>query len=152
MRFTFNQGAPAQPAVFADFELPWAAAARALAPELAVPSARSGIGRMAFDGGATFRVWAPFADGVAVVGTWNSSTHTADPLASEGNGFWSADVPGPKVGDLYKFVIRNGDQVSVAHESVRPRGRRLRRATPSSISRTSIGRATTSSCHPGMSW
>ncbi|MGH8909568.1 MAG: alpha-amylase family glycosyl hydrolase, partial [Egibacteraceae bacterium] len=33
------------------------------------------------------------------------------PLASEGNGYWSADVPGVAVGSEYKFVLRNGDQI-----------------------------------------
>ncbi len=96
--------------MFADFELPWAATTRGLAAELPVPSTLRGIGRIKSEGGTAFRVWAPFADSVAVVGSWNNSTHTANPLASEGNGYWSADVPGPKIGDQYKFVIRKGDQ------------------------------------------
>ena len=76
-----------------------------------VVSPRSGPGSILFGGGVAFRVWAPFADGVAVAGTFNGWSATANPLASEGNGHWSADVPGAAVGDQYKFVIRNGDRV-----------------------------------------
>lgn len=35
---------------------------------------------------------------------------TANPFASEGNGYWSVDVPGGKAGDEFQFVIHNGDQ------------------------------------------
>lgn len=69
------------------------------------------MGSILFEGGAAFRVWAPFADSVAVAGTFNDWSTTAHPLAREGNGCWSADVAGPKVGDQYKFVIRRGDQL-----------------------------------------
>jgi 1,4-alpha-glucan branching enzyme len=69
------------------------------------------MGSILFDGGAAFRVWAPFAEKVSVVGTFNDWSATASPLASEGNGYWSADVAGPKTGDQYKFVLQNGGQV-----------------------------------------
>jgi 1,4-alpha-glucan branching enzyme len=55
----------------------------------------------------TFRVWAPFASAVAVAGTFNAWSSTANPLASEGNDFWSADIKAAKAGDEYKFVITN---------------------------------------------
>ncbi len=57
--------------------------------------------------GVTFRVWAPFASGVAVAGSFNAWSSTANPLASEGNGFWSADILGADTGDQYKFVVTN---------------------------------------------
>ncbi len=69
------------------------------------------MGSTLFEGGAAFRVWAPFADAVFVAGTFNSWSETASPLASEGNGYWSADVPGPDVDDEYKFVIHRGEEV-----------------------------------------
>ncbi len=74
------------------------------------PSARPGMGSILYQGGAAFRVWAPFAAEVSVAGSFNSWSAATNPLASEGNGYWSADVPGVKVGHQYKFVIRNGDQ------------------------------------------
>lgn len=69
------------------------------------------MGSILYKGGAAFRVWAPFADGVAVAGTFNDWSTTAHPLAREDNGYWSADVAGPKVGDQYKLIIRNGDKL-----------------------------------------
>jgi 1,4-alpha-glucan branching enzyme len=69
------------------------------------------MGTIPYDGGVTFRVWAPFASSVFAVGAFNEWSDTANPFASEGNGYWSVDVPGAKIGDEYKFVIRNGDQV-----------------------------------------
>jgi 1,4-alpha-glucan branching enzyme len=63
------------------------------------------MGASLHDGGASFRVWTPFAAAVAVAGTFNDWSPTADPLTHEGAGIWSADVPGPKRDDLYKFVL-----------------------------------------------
>jgi 1,4-alpha-glucan branching enzyme len=74
------------------------------------PSQRTGMGANVYDGGVTFRVWAPFADAVSVVGDFNDWAADAGPLASEGSGYWSVDVDGVAVGDGYKFVVRNGDQ------------------------------------------
>lgn len=55
--------------------------------------------------GATFRVWAPFAQRVFVAGEFNNWLTNATPLFSENNGFWSVDVAGAAVGNQYKFVI-----------------------------------------------
>lgn len=74
------------------------------------PSNRPGMGSLPFDGGIAFRVWAPFATSVAVAGTFNQWSPTSHPLASEGNGYWSADLTGPRAGDQYKLVIRRGEQ------------------------------------------
>lgn len=63
------------------------------------------MGSIPFPGGAAFRVWAPFASNVSVAGTFNDWSTMAAPLASEGNGYWSADVPGPRIGDEYKLVL-----------------------------------------------
>lgn len=74
------------------------------------PSTRLGMGSLPFQGGVGFRVWAPFATSVAVAGTFNQWNPTSHPLASEGNGYWSADLHGPKVGDQYKLVVGHGKQ------------------------------------------
>ncbi len=58
--------------------------------------------------GADFRVWAPFADAVAVAGTFNDWSPSTHAMTSDGVGGWSVHVPGAKAGDAYKFVIRNG--------------------------------------------
>ena len=55
--------------------------------------------------GTTFRVWAPAATAVAVVGPfndWNPATH---PLAAEADGYWAADWPDLPVGTEYKFSL-----------------------------------------------
>ena len=111
MSSSFETLVQGRPAFFADFEMPWARTGLlGLQPEMPPPSAQRGLGRIAAGEVSAFRVWAPFADSVAVAGTWNNASRAADPLAPEGNGFWSADVPGPRPGDLYKFVICKGDQ------------------------------------------
>jgi 1,4-alpha-glucan branching enzyme len=69
------------------------------------------MGSILFDGGAAFRVWAPFATAVSVAGEFNEWDADADPLASEGNGYWSADIVGPRIGHQYKFVLRRGEEV-----------------------------------------
>jgi 1,4-alpha-glucan branching enzyme len=55
--------------------------------------------------GVTFRVWAPFAQSVAVAGDFNAWSCTANPLESENNGNWSAYVLAAAVGSQYKFVL-----------------------------------------------
>jgi 1,4-alpha-glucan branching enzyme len=70
-------------------------------------STRPFMGATPYDTGVTFRVWAPFARTVAVMGTFNSWSETANPLFAEGGGYWSVDVNGAKVNDEYKFVIGN---------------------------------------------
>jgi 1,4-alpha-glucan branching enzyme len=68
------------------------------------------MGTILYLGGAAFRVWAPFADKVFAAGTFNHWSTTANEFASEGNGYWSVEVPGAAVGDEYQFVIHNGEQ------------------------------------------
>lgn len=57
----------------------------------------------------SFRVWAPHASQVWVVGDFNEWSKTSHPLASEENGFWSIDVPGARPGQEYRYLIRNGE-------------------------------------------
>jgi 1,4-alpha-glucan branching enzyme len=62
------------------------------------------LGALVYDGGVTFRVWAPFAPAVQVVGDFGGAEVTV-PLAREPNGFWSADVPGAKPRQKYQFIV-----------------------------------------------
>ena len=68
-------------------------------------SSRPGMGAVPYAGGVTFRVWAPFAPSVHVAGEFNGWSDTATPLVSEGEGLWSADVPGATAGQQYDFKI-----------------------------------------------
>ena len=63
------------------------------------------MGALPYNGGVGFRVWAKFAPSIFVSGDFNGWDSGAHPLASEGNGYWSVDVPGISVGQQYKFYI-----------------------------------------------
>ena len=76
-------------------------------------SQHTGMGAIPFTGGVAFRVWAPFASGVTVAGSFNNWDTNASPLTSEGNGYWSTDVAAAAVNDQYKFVITNAALPSV---------------------------------------
>lgn len=58
--------------------------------------------------GANFRVWAPFASSVSVVGSFNNWSETE--LQNDLDGHWSTNIKGVKAGQEYKFVIRNGKE------------------------------------------
>lgn len=73
------------------------------------PATHPGMGAIPHDEGTTFRVWAPFATQVAVIGNFNDWAEDSHPLAEEGNGYWSADVPEAKPGDKYRYFIINGE-------------------------------------------
>lgn len=75
------------------------------------PSRRPFMGATPYQNGAevgvTFRVWAPFAQQVTVAGEFNNWSISANALYAEGNGNWSVDVSGARVGQQYKFVVCN---------------------------------------------
>ena len=64
-----------------------------------------GLGSIPYDGGAGFGVWAPDATSVFVEGDFNSWSQTANPLVSQGNGIWSANVTGALIGQTYRYVM-----------------------------------------------
>ena len=70
---------------------------------------KKNVGAVAHKTGVDFCVWAPFATGVAVTGTFNN--WQAVPMNSDGDGYWSLTVKGAEAGQEYKFIIMNGDQV-----------------------------------------
>ena len=72
--------------------------------------AHAGMGAIPFKGGTAFRVWAPHAESVSVMGSFNEFKEDADPLKSEGNGYWYGEIGEAKGGDEYKYFIRNGDK------------------------------------------
>ena len=67
------------------------------------------MGALIHDGGVAFRVWAPHATAVHVVGDFNGWDDDATPLAPEEGGTWVVDVPGAHAGQEYKYLITNGD-------------------------------------------
>ncbi|WP_437206779.1 alpha-amylase family glycosyl hydrolase [Planctomicrobium sp. SH664] len=81
-----------------------------MAPATADSEKLQGLGALIGTDRIAFRVWAPHATQVSVIGTfndWNPATH---PLQAEEDGKWYAEVAEAKVGDEYRFLIRNGEQ------------------------------------------
>ena len=73
------------------------------------PSRRAGMGAVPYEGGTTFRVWAPHATAVFVTGSFDGWAGDATPLAPDGgraSGTWSGDVAGVGPGTEYRFTIR----------------------------------------------
>lgn len=77
---------------------------------MATATKQSGMGSMAHENGVAFRVWAPHADRVGVIGSFNDWDAGSTPMEPEENGHWYVVVSNAKVGDEYKFVIFNGDR------------------------------------------
>lgn len=65
----------------------------------------SGMGAIVHDSGTYFRVWAPHAQEVFVVGTFNDWSNDTHPLQHEENGYWGTQVAEAKPGDEYKFRL-----------------------------------------------
>ncbi|MGI5895589.1 MAG: 1,4-alpha-glucan branching protein GlgB [Oscillospiraceae bacterium] len=59
--------------------------------------------------GAVFRVWAPNAKSVSVVGDFNDWDRTAHVMSGGGSGIWSCFIPHIKQYDLYKYSIEGPD-------------------------------------------
>ena len=75
--------------------------------------------------GTTFRVWAPHADGVSVVGSFNGWDSSCDLLSRDDDGAadtWSLDVPAARPGDEYRFVVKT---TGGERSRIDPRARRL---------------------------
>ena len=65
------------------------------------------LGAHTTEGGVQFRVWAPRAETIPVVGSfndWDISAHPMKPLEDD-HEIWEAFVPGAKADDLYKFAV-----------------------------------------------
>ncbi len=66
------------------------------------------IGAYPHKKGVNFRVWAPFAESVAVTGSFNEWGRTQ--MKSEHDGYWFVDVANAEAGQEYKFIINNGQK------------------------------------------
>ena len=60
--------------------------------------------------GMAFRVWAPNADGVSVVGDFNDWNWNKNELIRDELGCWFTEVPGAKYGEAYRFEISHGSE------------------------------------------
>ncbi len=75
-----------------------------------IPKPLPGMGAIVHSAGTAFRLWAPHADYVSVVGTFNDWDIESDPLRKENNNHWYGNVPTAEVGAEYRYFIRNGNQ------------------------------------------
>jgi 1,4-alpha-glucan branching enzyme len=66
----------------------------------------AGMGAIITDKGTYFRVWAPNAEAVFVVGSFNDFDKGACPLENEGNGYWAGFAENAKAGDEYKYFLQ----------------------------------------------
>ncbi|MCE6987681.1 alpha-amylase family glycosyl hydrolase [Dyadobacter sp. CY323] len=65
-----------------------------------------GMGAVCHPEGVFYRVWAPHAESVSVIGTFNDWNEGSNPLIPEENGMWGALVENSKEGDEYKFLLK----------------------------------------------
>jgi len=63
------------------------------------------MGSVPHRNGVTFRVWAPHAQRVAVVGSFNDWDGTRHSMRPEENGDWYVDVAEAHAGDQYRFLL-----------------------------------------------
>ena len=63
------------------------------------------MGAVPHAGGTTFRVWAPNAETVSVVGTFNEWNPKKNPLQHEEGGYWATNVAEARPGSEYKFHL-----------------------------------------------
>ncbi len=64
-----------------------------------------GMGAILHAGGVAFRVWAPHAQQVAVIGSFNDWNGDKCPMQAEENGYWYANVVKARVGAQYRFRL-----------------------------------------------
>lgn len=70
-----------------------------------------GMGAVTEEGTTTFRVWAPHAERVYVIGDFNDWEKEAFEMEREDKGYWSAVTEKAKIGDEYKYLVYNGELV-----------------------------------------
>jgi 1,4-alpha-glucan branching enzyme len=63
------------------------------------------MGAILHAGGVGFRVWAPHAQRVSVIGTFNDWDAGKHPMQAEENGHWYADVAEAHIGDQYRYLL-----------------------------------------------
>ena len=81
--------------------------------DITAPSPHAGMGAVPVDDGVTFRVWAPHATQLWVIGDFNGWDSGDNPsLAREDDGdLWSVHVPGASAGQEYQFQLDTGTEV-----------------------------------------
>lgn len=81
-----------------------------------------GMGAIALEKGFAFRVWAPNAGAVSVIGDFNGFDETKDPLVRDDAGNWYGEVPEAATGQSYRFHLVNGTRM---FSKIDPRAREV---------------------------
>jgi 1,4-alpha-glucan branching enzyme len=63
------------------------------------------LGSTVTPAGVLFRLWAPHAKSVSVVGSFNTWDPQKNPMNLLGEGIWESLIPGVHVGDQYRYLI-----------------------------------------------
>ncbi len=91
------------------------------------------LGSQVVEGGAVFRVWAPNAKSVAVVGDFNKWQNTQNALEPSEEGVWSIFVEGVKDGDEFQYSISDGEHT---FKRIDPRAYEVTNSTGNAVVRT----------------
>jgi 1,4-alpha-glucan branching enzyme len=75
---------------------------------------KKNVGLIISKSGVSFRVWAPNASSVNIIGTFNGWQET--PMNNEMDGYWHFHSKIAKIGQEYKYVIYNGNQRYVRND------------------------------------
>jgi 1,4-alpha-glucan branching enzyme len=82
------------------------------------------------DQGFAFKVWAPHATAVSVIGDFNDWNCDSHPCQRDDHGNWSVEIPEAEAGAGYKFHIVNGDKT---FDRIDPRARQVTSSVGHSI-------------------
>ena len=100
--------------------------------DLAPSSLRSSpMGATVTAGGVLFRVWAPDAIKVSVVGDWNNNDASRDPLAALGDETWAGLIASAQTGQKYQYAITPTTGTHVLRSD--PRARQVTSVQGSSV-------------------
>lgn len=92
--------------------------------------------------GVVFRLWAPHAKAVSVVGDFNDWMPTAHPMHKVDDGIWELFIPGIKQFDVYKYCVTTPADELVTKQTRMP-------SMPKPAPPTAA-RSTNSAAFPGM--
>ena len=104
-----------------------------------------GLGATPHAGGTFFRLWAPGADRVFVVGEWNGFAEKDELARSTASGIFSGDVTGAAVGQKYQYSVHRGTDVLLRND---PRARAVTDSAGQSLIVDPTAFAWQSSFHP----
>ncbi|WP_428653163.1 alpha-amylase family glycosyl hydrolase [Runella sp.] len=102
-----------------------------IASEVSYPKSKvGGMGAIVMEEGISFRVWAPNAKKVFVMGDFNEWQRNTIPLMREDNGYWSVEVPQATTGQQYKYVLKTKEGELIRND---PYARELTNSVGNSI-------------------